>query len=223
MGKLVIFDCDGVLVDSEVLVSEAESVLLGEVGVQLTPAQISEMFVGLSEAEMARRIHEQWGVVLDESFGRAKAERLSQLLAASLQPVTGMTEVVASVEAQVCVASSSSPERLRLSLERTGLDAYFGDHVFSASMVTRGKPAPDLFLLAAQTMGVPPERCVVVEDSPFGVAAGVAAGMAVVGFTGGAHCVPATAGRLAAAGAQEVVESAAQLGPALKGALAALA
>lgn len=218
---LVIFDCDGVLVDSETLVSEAESELLATAGVSLTAQEISERFVGLSEESMISRIKEEWGVVLGEEFRRSKAERLSALLASSLRPVDGIAGVLASVQprAQLCVASSSGPERVRLSLDKTGLAAYFGHHIFTATMVRRGKPAPDLFLLAAGTMGVGPANCVVVEDSPFGVAGAVAAGMKVLGFSGGSHCSPATAGRLAQAGADRVVGGAEELSRALAEAL----
>ena len=214
-GRLVIFDCDGVLVDSESLVSEAEAKLLAGVGVHLTAEQISRMFVGLSEEAMAERIEKEWGVALGSSFTKAKTERISHLLATSLLPVSGIAQVLEGLMASMCVASSSSPERVRLSLHKTGLSAFFGDHVFTASMVRRGKPAPDLFLLAAGTMGFPPAGCVVVEDSVFGVEAARAARMDVVGFTGGSHCSPATAGRLYEAGARKVVASAGELGEVL--------
>jgi HAD superfamily hydrolase (TIGR01509 family) len=216
---LVIFDCDGVLVDSEVLVSEAEAELLAAVGVVLTPAQIIEQFVGLSEAEMTRRVHLAWGVLLDDEFQAVKNERVALLLSTRLQPVEGIASVVASLDVPVCVASSSSPERIRLSLATTGLASFFGANVYSAHMVQHGKPAPDLFLLAASSMRTRPAQCVVVEDSPFGVAGGVAAGMTVLGFTGGSHCVPETAGRLLAAGASAVAASSQELAPLLRQAL----
>jgi len=110
-----------------------------------------------------------------------------------------------------CVASSSDPERLRISLGAVGLYDRFHPHIYSAVQVARGKPAPDLFLLAAERLGVAPAACVVIEDSPAGVAAGLAAGMAVVGFTGGGHCGPDHGRSLRAAGAGEVVPSMADL------------
>lgn len=218
--RLVIFDCDGVLVDSEVLVSVAEAELLAEVGVDLSPEQISEQFVGLSEPEMARRIQRDWGVVLDERFSRTKAETVAHLLSTRLQPVGGIAAVLSGLRAKMCVASSSNPERVELSLHKTGLAGFFGGNVFTASMVPRGKPAPDLFLLAARTMGCPPSRCVVVEDSPYGVMAAVSAAMDVIGFTGGGHCNPGTPARLRRAGATKLAASAEQLGPLLRAALA---
>lgn len=216
MSELVIFDCDGVLVDSEVLVSEAESVLLADLGLHLAPRDITELFVGLSEPDVAEQVRQRWGLVLDEAFSRTKATKVLELLRSSLQPVVGMADVLAGLGARRCVASSSSPERIRLSLEVTGLARYFGDDIFSSTMVERGKPAPDLFLLAARRMSALPEHCVVVEDSPFGVEAGRAAGMRVIGFTGASHNVGNSAERLRSAGASEVVGCA----PALKDALA---
>ena len=220
--RLVIFDCDGVLVDSEVLVSQAEAVLLARSGVHLTAAQINDMFVGLSEPEMTRRIEQGWGVKLGPEFAAAKKESVFGLLSAHLQPVAGIEAVVAGVRARKCVASSSSVARVGLSLRKTGLARYFGDNVFTAGMVERGKPAPDLFLFAAERMEVAPARSVVVEDSPYGVEGAVAAGMAVIGFTGGGHCTEATPGRLLSAGAGAIAGSAGELAELLGVAVASL-
>jgi beta-phosphoglucomutase-like phosphatase (HAD superfamily) len=114
-----------------------------------------------------------------------------------------------------CVASSGTPERLRHALSLVGLFARFDPHIFSATMVARGKPAPDLFLFAAHRMGVMPQRCLVVEDSVPGVAAAVEAGMTAIGFTGGSHCPPGHDSRLAKEGAALVIDRMAQLMPAL--------
>ncbi len=126
---------------------------------------------------------------------------------AELEPVDGIAEAVAAVTVPRCVASSSDPDRIRRSLELTRLSGYFGTHLFSASMVTRGKPAPDLFLLAARAMHSPPNRCLVIEDSTHGVAAGVAAGMTVIGFTAGSHCNAGLVDRLIEHGAADVAET----------------
>src|ERR687898_1448269 len=126
---------------------------------------------------------------------------------AELEAVDGIAEVVAAVSVPRCVASSSDPERIRRSLELTGLSRFFGSHLFSASMVARGKPAPDLFLLAAQEMHSQPHRCLVIEDSTHGVAAGVAAGMTVIGFTAGRHCTAGLADRLIQHGAADVADT----------------
>lgn len=214
--KLVIFDCDGVLVDSEALVAEAEAELLAAVGVPMSAEQISEQFVGISLPDVIQSIERDWGVALDDQFVRTRSEKVGELLSTVLQPVEGIAAVLSGLstsgeDVELCVASSSEPERVALSLRTTGLAPFFGENVFTASMVQRGKPAPDLFLLAARTMGVPPERCVVVEDSPFGVTAAVAAAMDVIGFVGAGHCSPATPGRLSAAGATKMAATASEL------------
>lgn len=123
-----------------------------------------------------------------------------------LRPIPGVEAALTRLRVPRCVASSTEPVALRASLEHTGLWDSFAPHVFSASQVARGKPAPDLFLLAASTLGVAPSRCTVVEDSPFGCAAGAAAGMRVLGFVGGGHCGPEHADALREAGATLVFE-----------------
>ena len=205
---LHIFDCDGVLVDSEVLATRIESQLLRDVGVELTPESIAEAFIGLSDTEMHRRIEADWGVTLPDDFTVRRAARLDEVFRTELRAVPGITGVLEALEGPRCVASSSAPDRIRTSLAVTGLDKFFGPDVFSASSVERGKPAPDLFLSAADAMQTDPARCVVIEDSTPGVAAGLAAGMWVVGFTGASHCVPTLTDRLLEAGAHEIARDA---------------
>ncbi len=205
---LHIFDCDGVLVDSEILVTRIESELLRDVGVDLTPDSIAEAFVGLSDAEMHGRIEADWGVTLPDDFAARKTARLDEVFRAELRAVPGIAIVLETLDERRCVASSSSPDRIRTSLVVTGLARFFGPHVFSASNVERGKPAPDLFLSAAEGMQTDPARCVVIEDSAYGVAAGLAAGMRVVGFTGASHCVPTLADQLREAGAHVIAQDA---------------
>ena len=131
---------------------------------------------------------------------------LEQLgLRRELAPVPGIARALAQLDGPRCVASSSDPARIRMTLELTGLAGFFGDHIFSGAEVANGKPAPDLFLHAAKTMGAPPAECVVVEDSVQGVRAGVAAAMPVIGFTGGAHAYPGFADTLRAAGAATII------------------
>jgi len=211
--RLLVFDCDGVLVDSEILVVGVEVELLGEAGFVLTPEEMVARYVGLSGSTMKDRLESDFDRTLPEGlFDRIQVEAVSRF-AEQLRPVAGMAAMLAGLGDARCVASSSDPERIALSLKVTGLDSYFdGANVFSASMVNRGKPAPDLFLHAAASMGIEPGRCLVVEDSPHGVAAAVAAGMDVIGFTGGGHCAPDWADRLHDAGAAVVVGSAAELG-----------
>jgi HAD superfamily hydrolase (TIGR01509 family) len=207
-AALHIFDCDGVLVDSEVLATRIESQLLCDVGVELTPESIAEAFIGLSDTEMHRRIEGDWGVKLPDDFTVKRAARLEEVFRTELRAVPGIVGVLEALDGLRCVASSSAPDRIRTSLAVTGLDKFFGSDVFSASSVERGKPAPDLFLHAADAMQTDPARCVVIEDSTPGVAAGLAAGMQVVGFTGASHCVPALADRLRGVGAHMIAADA---------------
>lgn len=213
-APLVIFDCDGVLVESELLVVEIEAELLRTVGIELSPLEVAEHFVGLSEVAMNELIRERWGVELTESFLEDKAARIRDAFDTDLRPVEGIGALLTDLGHRRCVASSALPTRIEQSLTLCGLRQHFDD-LFSSSMVERGKPAPDLFLHAAATMGVPPERCVVVEDSPFGVEAGRAAGMTVIGFLAGGHGPPSFAGRLAGAGADRIAHTTQELGAVL--------
>lgn len=205
---LHIFDCDGVLVDSEVLVTRIESQLLHDIGVELAPESIAEAFVGLTEAQTRHRIESEWRVAFPEDFAATKRAMIEEVFRAELRAVPGIERVLEAVPGPRCVASSSAPDRIRTSLAVTGLERFFGDHVFSATNVARGKPAPDLFLHAAAVMHAEPSRCVVIEDSPPGVAAGRAAGMQVIGFTGASHSGPALVEKLRTAGAHRVVPDA---------------
>ncbi len=184
---LVIFDCDGVLVDSEIIAHELLAEMMTDLGHPMSTAESIQKFagrslfdtLGLAQAVLGRKIPNQVG----ERYGRLLIERLRR----ELKPVPGAAAAVAALPYRRCVASSSSFERIRLSLEVTGLAALFGENIFSASQVAHGKPAPDLYLLVANTMAIAPRDCIVVEDSGPGVSAGVAVGMTVIGFTGAAH------------------------------------
>jgi HAD superfamily hydrolase (TIGR01509 family) len=185
MTELVIFDCDGVLVDSEPISVRIDVEMLAEVGVTMSEEEVIERFVGRSpevilaetEAQLGRQVPEGW-------FERGEA-RLRRAFAAELKPVAGIEETLAAIDVPVCVASSSGHENLRFKLELTGLYERFAGHIFSAAEVANGKPAPDLFLHAARQMGVDPSACAVVEDSRYGVQAARAAGMDVLGYAGG--------------------------------------
>jgi HAD superfamily hydrolase (TIGR01509 family) len=205
---LQVFDCDGVLVDSEVLVTRIESQLLRDVGVDLAPESIAEEFVGLSDVEMHGRIEAEWGVTFPEDFAVRKTARIHEVFGTQLRAVPGIAALLEALDEPRCVASSSAPDRIRTSLAVTGLARFFGPNVFSASSVKRGKPAPDLFLHAARGMQADPAGCVVIEDSPHGVAAGVAAGMRVIGFTGASHSRPTLADKLREAGAHKIAPDA---------------
>ena len=204
---LIIFDCDGVLVDSEIIAHRLLAQMMTDLGHPMTTAEAIRKFAGRSladtlpliEASLGRRIPDHIG----QRYGRLLLERLRR----DLKPVAGVEAAIAILHYPRCVASSSSLERIRLSLEVTSLASLFGPNIFSATQVARGKPAPDLYLFAAGAMAVAPEDCVVIEDSALGVTAGRAAGMKVVGFTGAAHASGDAAQRLAAAGAYPVISS----------------
>ena len=201
---LVIFDCDGVLIDSELIACRVDAEYLTEIGFPTTAEFIQENFVGVSARVMFERLERDHGRKLPADFPALLQTRLNAAFDDELEAIAGVADMLPALGVRTCVASSSQPERLRHTLGVTGLWSHFDPHVFSASMVRNGKPAPDLFLYAADKMGARPQDCVVVEDSRAGVAAGRAAGMRVLGFTGGSHCPPDHAARLREAGADAV-------------------
>lgn len=207
---LVIFDCDGVLVDSEVLSNGLLAEMMSELGHAMTTEEALQIFAGRSLVDVLALAESVLGRPIPEDLGRHYGQRLSERLRHELKPVAGAKEAIAALAYPRCVASSSTFERIRLSLDVTGLAPLFRDNVFSAMQVAHGKPAPDLYLFAAHAMAAAPSACVVVEDSPLGVTAGVAAGMTVIGFTGAEHGT-GLAQRLSAAGARRVIESMKQL------------
>ena len=215
---LVIFDCDGVLIDSELLSVRADIDCLAEFGIDLSAEEILERYTGISLAGMLADLETRFARPLP-GFAERHRQRLERLFEADLKPIPGVVSLLDSLACRSCVASSGTPERLRHALSLVGLFDRFHPNVFSAVEVARGKPAPDLFLLAADRMGVAPGRCVVIEDSLPGVAAAVAAGMTAIGFTGGTHCRPGHDSRLLAHGAALAIDSMAALRPALAGRL----
>ncbi|WP_298241904.1 HAD family hydrolase [uncultured Bradyrhizobium sp.] len=183
---LIIFDCDGVLVDSELLSCRCLSEVLAEFGIALSLEQALELFLGRSTKAIEQHFRDLGQIVPDGFVPRLKSQVLATF-AASLEPIPGISGIVSGLSVPFCVASSSDLDRVALSLDVTGLRAHFGERLYTAQMVRHGKPAPDLFLLAAEKMGVQPARTLVIEDSVSGVKAGKAAGMTVWGFVGGSH------------------------------------
>lgn len=209
---LVIFDCDGVLVDSEVLVLGVEAEIFTAAGFPITEDEIAERFTGLSYARMIRELAQDFGRPISETLSRDVQEAALARIATDVEPVAGMDGLLSRLTHQRCVASSSDLGRVSLSLGVAGLLHYFDpQNLFSAQMVENGKPAPDLFLLAAHRMGADPSDCLVIEDSPPGVEAACAAGMKVAGFTAGGHARPSLPTKLIDAGAFRVFASAGAL------------
>ncbi len=185
---LVVFDCDGVLVDSERLTVAVESRVLGELGWPMTPEEVVTRWMGKSSAAQLADLTEHVGAERAREFDRLTTAELHGAFERELTAIDGVPELVQALHGAgvpTCVASSGTHDRMRRTLGVTGLHPLFDGRIFSATEVTHGKPAPDLFLHAARSMGADPERCAVVEDSVYGVRAGVAAGMRVYGFAGG--------------------------------------
>jgi len=182
---LVIFDCDGVLVDSEVLAVEVDRRILAEFGLHLTTEEVVERFMGKSAAALTAALEEHLGHQLPPDWDEQYKPWFFDAFESSLQQVDGIESALAEISIMTCVASSGSHEKLRTTLGLTNLHTRFDGRIFSASEVTHGKPAPDLFLYAAAQMGVPATRCVVIEDSKYGVRAARAAGMVAFGYAGG--------------------------------------
>ena len=211
---LLIFDCDGVLVDSEVLAHETLREMMAALGRPMTMDEAIREFAGGNLADTLATAERLLGRPVPTDIGQKFGKHLLDRFRRELRPVPGVRDAILALPYRRCVASSSSPERLRLSLDVTGLLPLFGENMFSAVQVANGKPAPDLHLLAARTLGEPPDRCIVIEDTPRGVAAGCAAGARVVGFAGAAHATPALAEDLRRGGAVAVITSMREL-PAL--------
>lgn len=199
--SLIIFDCDGVLVDSEVISCRAHSEVLSRHGYPITSEQVLRRFLGRSNRQANLEVEAELGRRLPDDFHVQLQEELFRSFETDLQAVPHIHTALDAITQPVCVASSGSPQRMRVSLGRTGLHDRFAPNIFSAVQVSNGKPAPDLFLFAADQMGVAPQRCLVIEDSLAGVTAGCAANMVVLGFTGGSHCTPGHADALRGAGA----------------------
>lgn len=185
--RLIIFDCDGVLVDSEPLASEAYERVYSKHGMSGVGADIIAQCIGMKQADILVKIRELTGHQFPDHAEGDIWEVTKQLFTEKLAETEGLRHFLESLTLPRCVASSSSLERIHHSLEITRLAPFFGDAIFSSSMVKRGKPAPDIFLYAAEKMGTDPARCAVIEDSPLGVEGAVAAGMLAIGYTGGGH------------------------------------
>lgn len=201
---LLIFDCDGVLIDSEAIVRRVEVEALAALGCHIELHTFMDRFIGRAAKESRTLIEVELGRPLPQGSDEEMARRVAHAFAQELTSIPGVETALAALPGAKCVASSSLPERLAYSLDLTGLSKWFDSAVFSASIVARGKPAPDLFFYAAQQMRAVPGRCLVIEDSPPGIVAAKAVGMTAFGFTGGSHCRPGHAQRLAAAGADLV-------------------
>ncbi|CAN7217903.1 HAD family hydrolase [Mesorhizobium amorphae] len=196
--ELVIFDCDGVLVDSEALSVSALLGMIALAGGAVSEDQAYEHFLGKSMKSVREILDRDFGLDISDQQLTAMRVELMRKFREELKPIPGVKDVLPKLGVPFCVASSGTLERISYALDVTGLLGLLEPHLFSATMVAKGKPSPDLFLHAAASMRAHPRKCLVIEDSPAGIAAARAAGMRVFAFTGGSHAGnPALKARLA--------------------------
>ncbi len=204
---LIIFDCDGVLVDSEIVAARVEAELVSAAGYEITAEEISEAYAGLTFKDMLIRIEEKAAIPFQVSLIDQAEDLIDRRLAAEVRAIEGVHEAAASVAGHKCICSNSRTGRIELMLEKTRLMPYFAGRIFSSLETPTGKPkpAPDVFLHAAATLDADPANTFVIEDSVHGIAGAKAAGMRVIGFTGAAHSYPGHADALTEAGAETVI------------------
>ncbi|ARP63260.1 HAD family hydrolase [Mesorhizobium sp. WSM1497] len=200
----IIFDCDGVLVDSEPLAARAYERVYEKHGMPGVNTSIIAQCIGMKQSDIIARIKDLTGHQFPAAADGDIWAETKVLFSQELKPTPGITAFLDALAGDRCVASSSSVERINHSLAVTGLARFFGDAIYSSSMVKNGKPAPDIFLFAADKIGANPVDCIVIEDSPFGIQGAIAAGMTAIGYTGGGHTYAEHAARLTAAGADFV-------------------
>ena len=215
---LLIYDCDGVLVDSEIIAAQVESQLLTDAGYEISPEEIGARFAGLAWKDILMQVEQESDIPLQANL-ISKAERMvDKRLERDLRAIEGVAAAVLRSDIKRCICSNSGTKRLEMMLKKTGLAPLFGENVFSAMDTPdiRNKPAPDIFLHAAKAMGGSPARTLVIEDSVHGVEGARAAGMRVIGFTGGGHTHPTHGDQLVEAGAETVINRMADLPATIK-------
>ena len=202
---MVIFDCNGVLVDSEPIANAVLSRALASIGVKAPPQALARRFAGRRSSDIFSAIEKTTGRRLPNDFAEKVGDEILRRLRTELRPIPYVERALQWIRGPKAVASSSPFERIQLSLEVTDLIGFFCGRLFSASRVRNGKPAPDLYLLAAQQMKVAPSKCIVVEDSVPGITAAAAAGMMPIAFVGGNEAAGHLAGELSNAGARTII------------------
>ena len=201
MTNLILFDCDGVLVDSEVIASRVLAAEIGACIPALDQTAFAAGVFGVTDHDAVRSAEAEFGVRLPDGFVDHVSRTIYREILDNVEAVPGAADAVGAVELPTAVVSNSSLDRVRGMLDRTGLRRFFEDRLFSAEAVAQPKPHPDIYLSAAETLDTDPKRCIAVEDSIAGVTAAVAAGMTVIGFLGGGHIQPGHGDRLREAGA----------------------
>ena len=204
MFELIIFDCDGVLIDSELDGCQMEATMLNQAGINISTQDVIKRFTGMPAKKMYQILEEENNVKLPFDFHNIVTKKTLELFEKQLKPIKGVKEFLEKNDAPVCVASGSNPERLEKTLKKTELYDFFAPNIFSTSLVQNGKPAPDIFYYCAEKMLIPPVRCLVIEDSASGIIGAKKAGMNVLGFIGGSHCLPNHSEILQKAGADNI-------------------
>lgn len=204
---LTLFDCDGVLVDSEIIAAKVESKLLTEAGYPISVEEMGERFAGMTWKNILLSIEKEVDIPLSASLIDKSEQLLDQRLAREVKAIEGVQYALSRISGPRCICSNSSSHRLDMMLTKVGLKEFFGPHIYSAKDLgaDRVKPKPDIFLHGAKQFNVSPSKCIVVEDSVHGVHAAREAGMRVIGFTGASHTYPSHADRLTDAGAETVI------------------
>jgi len=202
---LTIFDCDGVLIDSELIACAADAEALSEIGYEITTDEMIARFSGMPDEAVYATVEAELGHSLPQGFGQTVKQKILSRYRTDLRAIEGAAEVLSALPGRKCVASSADPTKLALGLIETGLYDALCPHVYSTALVARGKPYPDIFEYAAKMMGAMASDCLVVEDSVAGITAARRAGMRAIGFVGGAHCPPGHADLLRAAGASDIL------------------
>lgn len=204
---LILFDCDGVLVDSEIIASEVEAELLTEAGYPISTEEMAERFAGMTWRNTLLQVEKEADIPLSASLLTKNEAILDKRLASDVQIIEGVKPMLAQLKIPHGICSNSTSARLAMMLSKVGLKDYFGKHIYSARDLgeDRVKPKPDIYLHGAKQFGIDPSRVLVIEDSVHGIHAAIAAGMRVVGFTGASHSYPSHADKLTDAGAETVI------------------
>lgn len=204
---LIIFDCDGVLVDSEIIAAQVESRLLTEAGYPISVEEMGERFSGMTWKNILLEVEREASIPLSATLLDKSEKLLDARLARDVKVIDGVKFALSRLTTQRCICSNSSSARLDMMLTKVGLKPYFEGHVYSAKDLgaDRVKPKPDIFLHGAKQFGVSPDNVVVIEDSVHGITGARAAGMRVIGFTGASHSYPSHADKLTDAGAETVI------------------
>ncbi len=213
----VIFDCDGVLIDSEWLACIAESQVFTDLGVDVSPEYVRDTYVGMANVTMFAHFEAEFGVPLPADFEALHFAKTMEIFAAQLQAMPGVEQILAGLGHLKSVASNSGTQRLNTSLEIAGLQQHFGEHIYSADMVAQPKPATDLFEHVLAKTGATTANTIVIEDGASGAEAARKLGMPVLAFVGGTHCTPRTSEKLKAAGALDVFDDMRELPKLLEG------